>query len=43
MNLKYNSIAETSELTNICSTTISRVSKGKRKKAGGFFWRYANE
>lgn len=40
-NIKtYNTIKEASELTKIQQQNICKVCKGKREKAGGFFWKY---
>lgn len=36
----YNTIKEASETTGIQKQNICKVCKGKREKAGGFFWKY---
>ena len=37
----FESITEASEKTGITLGNISKVCKGQRKSAGGYFWKYA--
>ena len=40
---EWESIREASRTLNICNSSITECCRGKRKTAGGFSWRYANE
>lgn len=37
---EYSSIIDASNITNTCYSKIGSVCQGKRKKAGGFIWKY---
>lgn len=39
-NVRYRSVVEASEKTNICRSGISQVLIGKHKTAGGYHWEY---
>ena len=39
----YQSIKEAAHQNQICDGDISRCCQGKRKTAGGFLWKYANQ
>ena len=39
---EFSSISEASKITNIASSTICNVCKGKGKTAGGYKWKYKN-
>lgn len=40
---EYESVAQASRETNIGCTDIAKCARGKRKTAGGYIWRYADE
>lgn len=40
---EYSSLKEASQKTNIASSTICNVCKGKGKTAGGYKWKYKNQ
>ena len=39
----YKSLAEAERQTNICKQNISKVVRGKRNKAGNYYWEYVNK
>lgn len=40
---EFDSTREAERQTNICHSTISKVCLGKKKSAGGYFWKYKKE